>query len=332
MKREQLENLLGGYAAGTLTPAERDALFAAAIEDQELFDSLVREEPLRELMANSEARSELLAALDDLIEPWYHRDVPIGLIATVAATLVLGTLAVEYWPVRTAPAITVVAQAVLPQPNKSALPTQLPFFLLGETPQPKQKPMLPPAPKVAFQRPSDSLPRSLASMLPHDVPVPPQEEAMARAPAGIGGLRAMAFAPAAARPALHFVYEILRKSAEGQFSIVDGRTPLDPGDEAAISVKPDSAGYLYVLERTAQPSWRLLSNERVEASRQYTVPARGVFRSDGQEKREFLLVLSRVVQVMPENIPATSALSDAVVAGSAEVPRPFAVSITLTYK
>ena len=36
MSREEIEKLLGGYATGTLTPGERDALFAAALEDQQL--------------------------------------------------------------------------------------------------------------------------------------------------------------------------------------------------------------------------------------------------------------------------------------------------------
>ena len=55
MKREDIEKLLGGYTAGTLTPAEREALFAAALEDQQLFEMLAREEPLRELLQDPAA-------------------------------------------------------------------------------------------------------------------------------------------------------------------------------------------------------------------------------------------------------------------------------------
>ena len=63
MKPGDAEKLLGGYAAGTLTPEERQALFSAALEDQQLYDALVREEPLREVLADPAARAELLDAL-----------------------------------------------------------------------------------------------------------------------------------------------------------------------------------------------------------------------------------------------------------------------------
>ena len=44
MSPEDIKKLLGGYATGTLTTEEQQALFAAALEDQELFDSLAREQ------------------------------------------------------------------------------------------------------------------------------------------------------------------------------------------------------------------------------------------------------------------------------------------------
>jgi hypothetical protein len=65
MKREDIRKLLGGYATGTLTAVERQALFEAALDDQELFDALAKEEPLRELLEDPAARARLLAALDD---------------------------------------------------------------------------------------------------------------------------------------------------------------------------------------------------------------------------------------------------------------------------
>ena len=40
MSPEEIKKLLGGYATGTLTAEEQQALFAAALEDQELFDAL----------------------------------------------------------------------------------------------------------------------------------------------------------------------------------------------------------------------------------------------------------------------------------------------------
>jgi hypothetical protein len=68
MKRDEIQHLLGGYAAGTLTPEEETILFAAAIEDQELFNALADEEALRELLADPESRGYLRAALAEAAE------------------------------------------------------------------------------------------------------------------------------------------------------------------------------------------------------------------------------------------------------------------------
>ena len=65
MKPEDIRKLLGGYATGTLTAAERDLLFAAALEDQTLFDTLANEEALRALLDDPAVRGELLATLDE---------------------------------------------------------------------------------------------------------------------------------------------------------------------------------------------------------------------------------------------------------------------------
>jgi hypothetical protein len=65
VKPEDLHKLLGGYAAGTLTPREREELFRGALEDQALFDALVKEDTLRDLLSERGARAELLAALEE---------------------------------------------------------------------------------------------------------------------------------------------------------------------------------------------------------------------------------------------------------------------------
>lgn len=61
--RPEAEKLLGGFAAGILTEAERTLLFKEALNHQEVFDALMDEEALRELLADPEARNELLNAL-----------------------------------------------------------------------------------------------------------------------------------------------------------------------------------------------------------------------------------------------------------------------------
>ncbi len=62
----ELRYLLTGYATGTLTDAERERLFAAALDDQALFDALAEEQSLKDLLDDPEARGYLLAELDRL--------------------------------------------------------------------------------------------------------------------------------------------------------------------------------------------------------------------------------------------------------------------------
>ena len=96
MSPEDIRKLLGGYATGTLTTEEQQALFAAALEDQELFDALAREQSLRDLLRDPAARAQLLAALDTPVTPpvgfwqWLRRPMVAGLAtAGVAAVAIV---------------------------------------------------------------------------------------------------------------------------------------------------------------------------------------------------------------------------------------------------
>ena len=97
MIRDDIQKLLGGYATGTLTPEEQRALFAAALEDQELFDALAGEQALRDLLRDPAARARLLASLDEPPEPWWRRagrwlprPAAAGAIAAVCVAAVVG--------------------------------------------------------------------------------------------------------------------------------------------------------------------------------------------------------------------------------------------------
>ena len=64
MTNEEIRKLLGGYATNSLTETERQALFEAALEDQELFDALHQEQVLKELLADPVSRAEIRRALE----------------------------------------------------------------------------------------------------------------------------------------------------------------------------------------------------------------------------------------------------------------------------
>ena len=96
MTPDDARKLLGGYATGSLTEAERKALFEAALEDQELFDELAGEQVLKEVLDEPGARQRLLAALEP---PRKHRAwlwVPAA--ATVAIAVVIGVVISQRTP------------------------------------------------------------------------------------------------------------------------------------------------------------------------------------------------------------------------------------------
>lgn len=103
MSEQDLEKLLGGFAADTLTSEEKQTLFTAALQDQQLFNALADEQALKELLADPDVRRRLLASLEQKSASgaggslswldWFRR--PAGLafaggLAAAALAVVLG--------------------------------------------------------------------------------------------------------------------------------------------------------------------------------------------------------------------------------------------------
>ena len=315
MKPGDVERLLGGYAAGTLTPEEARALFAAALEDQQLYEALLGEEPLRELLADPAARANLLAELDVLPKPWYYRDVHPGIIALAISAVVIVVLGLKFWPVRTAPPVTVISQAELPQPAKSALPTAL--FEEHQAATGTDKPL--PAPPVVAAAPSPSeLPSAINDVLAQSSPRPAPPDSTPGVARDAAIVRPQAFAPVAVTPAALAVrYTILKKLVTGEFAPVDPAQELEAGDETAIRLEPNESGFLYVLERSDSGDWRAISSDRVQASAYYTVPKSGTFHAERPGPREFLVVFSRQPQTFTGGAQPVIAIARQEKAGAA---------------
>lgn len=132
MNREDIQKLLGGYATGTLTVEEQQALFEAALDDQELFDALAREQSLRDLLRDPAAKAQLLAALDERPARWYER---MGWWRPVAALVVTAGLAgvAVLWVMNT-------------RPNK--------FAIIAEVQSPPASPMNQPVPAMPREAPA----------------------------------------------------------------------------------------------------------------------------------------------------------------------------------
>jgi hypothetical protein len=130
MTPDEARKLLGGYATGSLSEAERTALFEAALEDQELFDELAGEQMLKEVLDEPGARERVLTALEP---PRRHR---LWLWATAAASLavalVIGIVVGTLMNSRTPPPPQQIAQVtkspepvappVVPEPARAPAP------------------------------------------------------------------------------------------------------------------------------------------------------------------------------------------------------------------
>ncbi len=99
-------HLLGGYATDSLGEAERAELLRAALDDQELFDALVEDEGLRELLQDPAARQEVLAALEQptgwaRVRAWFERPatlLDLAAIGGLAIAAVVGLALVTLRP------------------------------------------------------------------------------------------------------------------------------------------------------------------------------------------------------------------------------------------
>ncbi|THJ23693.1 MAG: hypothetical protein CAF44_001775 [Nitrospira sp. CG24D] len=104
MAEHDLEKLLGGFAADTLTPEERRQLFTAAMQDQQLFNALADEQALKELLTDPAVRRRLLQSLNSTTPApagrsaswldWFRRPANLALaggFATAVFAVVLGT-------------------------------------------------------------------------------------------------------------------------------------------------------------------------------------------------------------------------------------------------
>lgn len=122
MRPEDIKRLLGGYATGTLTQAEQEALYAAALEDQGLFDELAREQPLHELLRDPAVRAEMLDAVAERPRRWmWWRPAAAAFAMAAIATLAI-VLPRKKAPQAPAAIIAEMKRVEEPPPQRPQLP------------------------------------------------------------------------------------------------------------------------------------------------------------------------------------------------------------------
>lgn len=133
MTPEDARKLIGGYATGSLSETERQALFHAALEDQDLFDELAREQAMKDLLQQPGARQRLVAALAPRRSPWWKRP----LVWSAAGIAAAGALAFAVWDARRAPEAVQIAQVAQPSPPPPARPAPVPEAANAPPPRPR---------------------------------------------------------------------------------------------------------------------------------------------------------------------------------------------------
>ncbi len=265
MRDAEIERLLGGYATNTLTDAERAVLFAAAIDDQELFNALEDEQALRELLEDGGSRRMIAAALAAR-QPvrtlsWFRTPWAWGAMACATAGLAIGFVLLQPRGAHMRVAMTKFDQPVTEPP--AAPPAQTPAAT-----------QIPQQPKKLIAPPADRVP-----LAPAPVIEPPtvQDHASAPAPqvAAAGGFRAGAEAQMQQAQA-GVLYTVLRRDSGDNFAPLPANESLNTADSLKLRVEAPASGSLRVLEQDANGEWTPLypaaGTVPVTAHQRYTVP------------------------------------------------------------
>jgi hypothetical protein len=328
MTDDQASKLLGGYATGSLTEAERKMLFEAALEDQELFDALQQEQALKELLADPASRNQIQRALAQTPPPrpspawWSRRWAWAGVAGAVAATVL--TVAVirlnqphyEVARIVQAPAAP-VQQQPLPAPSERAAPstsTSKPRISRPSRPmRPRKQEAAPPAATAGSL--SDDKVQSQAASVPPPLPAPapavaPRMQAMQAASgappaAGVGG-----FVSNLAATASRLRYSILKRDAEGAYAPSLTGLALQPGDAIRFNVVSALPGYLSLYQQDAAGAWKLLfpvtaPGLLVSPNTADTVPDSPIVVTDMVQRFRLTLI------PVPENKDAAAPLKEA---------------------
>ena len=248
MNPEDVRKLIGGYATGSLSEAERRLLLDAALEDQELFDELAGEHILKEILEEPGARQRLLSALETeqkpVQAPWWSRSWPwMGAAVTVAVAIII--VVAQRTPPPPAQEIAQVLKPSEPVATPAPLPLPAPR---SATPKALRKDAPPPAfadaPKPSVDaieeaRSDKAQLQDAAPAPPPPVPQPQRVAVGAVSEFAARGGRAQALS-ANIVSAFGFSYtvsadrtlEIIPSSA-GFLSVADGANVLRPSGPAA---------------------------------------------------------------------------------------------------
>jgi hypothetical protein len=266
MRPEDVRRLIGGYATGTLTDAERRALLEAALRDQELFNELAREQALKDLLEDPLARRELLHALEEKQTPaaaftvWWKRPATWALAGGLATAALL--VAVFIRPTATQPKPEPVLMAKREAPH-AAVPIE------GTPQAPAEPRAMAPAPARPGLRPgagteqirdlqkagkagaetTEAEPVMDAAQPLAAEAVKSREVKLSRAS---GGAMASAYRAALAERSAAVPYRLLRADEAGGFTEAGASAVFRREEQVRVVFEPKEDGRLVVVSGTSE--------------------------------------------------------------------------------
>ena len=227
MSNEEKQLLFGEYASGNISPTDKRRLMAAALEDQDLFNSIAEQEEL----------SELTVTLPSLPTQPPPRRNPWPFMFTAAAALALTVVGTFFLRTQNEPK-TEVAQAPSPPPKvlEPAPPLPQRAAKPSTADSRENKIIIPEAPAQAAAR--DELaaappPPAARTSPPKSTPAPTKEETeMVIEPVLVGAVAALP------------PFQILRRGPNGVFTPA---AELQDGDHLVVRYVPTQSGPLELL-------------------------------------------------------------------------------------
>jgi len=237
-----VRHLLGGYATGTLTPAEHAALMQAALEDQELFDALADDEALRRYLADPTFRKDLLKAT----APRQARTPWIAALAVAAAAAIAGM----FWIPRHKE--TALVQMADTRQPVLAPPAPAPVINVPEQAQPSKSPR---RSKAKREEPKPAVPPAAIAALAGRAAVPSPVGRFAPASAAFapGAVRTEAMAKSVAMPTPTVTARITGVDAAIITIEAGAQAGIKPGDR--LDVLHDNSPIGYITITTAEPGF-----------------------------------------------------------------------------
>jgi len=306
-KFEGAGKLIGGYSSGNLSPQEKDALFNAALRDQDVFDALMEEQALKELLEEPGVKADLIAALQpkvsllDRVKNFLATPVAWGTMGAVATAAVLLTVILPSARNRSSSAPQTTAEVRPPQRSQDAAspaplqspPAEQSSSRPSTVPAPKKVAEPPAEPPVVAMKEQERREQAAAESQERDRRLQQQQTPPAvQNPAPLQEQLSQQPVPAAAAgmagSLLAIDYALLRRSPDGSYQTA---TTVRATDSIRLQVMPSETGYLSLYRRTPDGLLNAVSvGQPVTRGQVVQIPAQGGITIS---ESSFVLLLSR---------------------------------------